>query len=69
MSGGKTHIRHDRPRMAARDLADYMAASEVSKRTIVRNSKFEPLLRVAHHDEARAVGPSLSPTATPTCPG
>ena len=55
MAGAKTHIRHDRPRMAARDLADYMAASEVSKRTIVRNSKFEPLLHVAHHDEARAV--------------
>ncbi len=55
MTGAKTHLRHDRPRMAARDLADYMAASEVSKRTIVRNSKFEPLLHVTHHDEARAV--------------
>lgn len=53
--GAKTHIRHDRPRMAARDLADYMAASEVSKRTVVRNSKYEPVLHVAHHDEARAV--------------
>ncbi len=55
MTEGKTHILHDRPRMAARDLADYMAASEVSKRTIVRNSKYEPLLHVTHHDEARAV--------------
>ena len=55
MTGEKTHLRHDRPRMAARDLADYMAASEVSKRTIVRNSKFEPVLHVTHHDEARAV--------------
>ena len=51
MAEAKTHIRHDRPRMAARDLADYMAASEVSKRTVVRNSKYEPLLHVAHHDE------------------
>ena len=55
MSGAKTHLLHDRPRIAARDLADYMAASEVSKRTIVRNSKYEPLLHVPHHDEARAV--------------
>ncbi len=55
MAEGKTHVRHDRPRMAARDLADYMAASEVSKRTVVRNSRYEPLLHVAHHDEARAV--------------
>jgi hypothetical protein len=52
---GKTHRLHARPRMAARDLADYMAASEVSRRTIVRNSKYEPLLHVPHHDEARAV--------------
>ena len=55
MAEAKTHIQHVRPRMAARDLADYMAASEVSKRTIVRNSKYEPVLRVPHHDEARAV--------------
>ena len=55
MAGEKTHLRHDRPQMAARALADYMAASEVSKRTVVRNSKYEPLLHVAHHDEARVV--------------
>jgi hypothetical protein len=55
MAGAKTHLRHDRPRVAARDLADYMAASEVSRRTLVRNSKFEPLLHATHYDEARAV--------------
>lgn len=55
MAGPKTHRLHPRPRMEARALADYMAASEVSKRTIVRDSKYEPLLHVAHHDEARAV--------------
>ena len=55
MTQEKTHLHHDRPRIAARALADYMAASEVSRRTIVRNSKYEPLLHVAHHDEARAV--------------
>ncbi len=54
-AGAKTHLVHDRPRMAARALADYMAASEVSKRTIVRDSKYEPLLHVTRHDEARAV--------------
>ena len=55
MTTERTHLHHPRPHMAARALADYMAASEVSKRTVVRNSKYEPGLHVPHHDEARAV--------------
>lgn len=41
MAGERTHLRHDRTRIFARALADYMATSEVSKRTVVRNSKYE----------------------------
>lgn len=41
--------------MSARYLADYMAASESARRTIVRNAKYTLLARVVQHGEARQI--------------
>jgi len=50
----KTHTYRARPRISARYLADFMAATETAKRTIVRDSKYQPRARVIQHDEARS---------------
>lgn len=49
----KTHREVRSPQVSARYLADYMAASETAKRTIIRSCKFQPIARVIQHDEAR----------------
>lgn len=49
----KTHKKVNNPQISARFLAEYMAASEQAKRTIVRNCKFQPIARVIQHDEAK----------------
>jgi hypothetical protein len=54
MSESKTHRLRNSPSISVRDLADYMAASETAKRTIVRDSKFQSRARVLQHDEARS---------------
>ncbi|MGB5950577.1 MAG: hypothetical protein WBG82_14770 [Parvibaculum sp.] len=51
----KTHREVKKPQISARFLADYMAASETAKRTIVRNCKYQPIARVIQHDEAKAI--------------
>lgn len=51
----KTHREVKKPQISARFLADYMAASETAKRTIVRNCKYQAIARVIQHDEAKAI--------------
>lgn len=51
----KTHREAKAPKISARHLADYMAASERLKRTIVRDCKYQQIARVIQHDEAKAV--------------
>ena len=51
----KTNRQQMLPQMSARHLADYMAASETARRTIVRDSKYQPIARVVQHDEARTI--------------
>jgi hypothetical protein len=48
-----THRLVKKPRMNARYLADYMAASERARRTIVRGCKFRPIARLIQHDRAK----------------
>jgi hypothetical protein len=53
----KTHREVKQPQISVRHLADYMAASEQARRTIVRASKYQPIVRLVQHDEAKqAVG-------------
>ena len=54
MSDSKTHRLRTTPRISVRDLADYMAASEIAKRSIVRAAKYQPRARVIQHEEARS---------------
>jgi hypothetical protein len=49
-----THGTNAVPQMPAGTLADYMVASETSRRTIVRDCKYSPLGRLIQHAEARA---------------
>lgn len=55
MTPQKTHQETKPPQIPARHLADYMAASETTKRRIVRDCKYPPTARILHHDEARAI--------------
>lgn len=50
----KTHREVKKPQITARYLADYMAASERARRTLVRNCKYQKIARVVQHEEARA---------------
>lgn len=57
MEAAKTHRVAKNPRISLRSLADYMAASEVGRRSIVRGCKYQPIARVVQHNEAKqAVG-------------
>jgi hypothetical protein len=55
MTEQKTHRERKSPRISVRDLADYMAASEIAARRIARNAKYQPIGRIVQHDEARAI--------------
>lgn len=55
MSDKKTHRLVKNPQISARYLADYMAASEKAKRSIVKSCKFQPIARVLQHREAKAI--------------
>ncbi|MBP2230793.1 hypothetical protein J2847_004102 [Azospirillum agricola] len=50
----KTHREMANPQITARFLADYMAASETARRTIIRGCKYRPIARLIQHDEAKA---------------
>lgn len=53
MLATKTHREVKQPRVSARYLADYMAASETARRTILRNCKYPSTARVVQHDLAK----------------
>src|ERR1700686_3588760 len=54
MSVQKTHRMVNEPKISARHLADFMAASERTRRTILRGCKYQPIARLVQHDEAKA---------------
>lgn len=49
----KTHREVATPQISARYLAEYMCESERVKRRIVRDCKYQPIARLAQHDEAK----------------
>lgn len=57
----KTHDVRPQPGMSANRLADYMAASEQTRRTILRGCKYRPRARVVQHQDAKeSIADSLS---------
>lgn len=55
MPDARTHLEIVAPELSIRALADYMAASEAARRTIIRDSKFQPVARRVQHDGARLI--------------
>lgn len=55
MKSEKTHREVKNPQISARYLADYMAASETVRRTIIQKCKYQATVRVIQHAEARTV--------------
>lgn len=49
----KTHDLRATPGMSANRLSDYMAASEQTRRTILRGCKYRPRARIIQHDDAK----------------
>lgn len=49
----KTHRLVKDPRMSAKELADFMVASETARRTLIRNCKFRSIARVTQHNLAK----------------
>lgn len=50
----KTHRMVKEPRISARYLSDFMAASERGRRSIVRGCKYQPIARLVQHNEAKS---------------
>ncbi len=55
IEGQKTHTLVKKPSLNVRYLADYMAASEQRKRTVLRGCKYRSTARMIQHIEAKAV--------------
>lgn len=53
MEEKKTHRLVEKPRMSVRFLADYMAASDQVRRTILRDCKYRATARMVQHDDAK----------------
>ncbi len=53
MSEQQTHREVKEPKISARYLAEFMAASERGARTILRGCKYQPIARLVQHDEAK----------------
>ncbi|MCV9938698.1 hypothetical protein OIU35_20315 [Boseaceae bacterium BT-24-1] len=53
MSEQKTHRLVKAPQISARYLADYMAASDIKKRSIIVGCKYQPITRIVQHDDAK----------------
>lgn len=53
MADDKTHSLREKPGMSASKLADYMAASEQARRSILRGCKYRPIARVVQHQAAK----------------
>lgn len=59
--GDKTHSLRENAGMSASRLADYMAASEQARRSILRACKYRPIARVVQHQAAKeSIADSLS---------
>ncbi len=54
MSNEITHRLQANPRIRAQDFAEYMAASDVAKRSLIRRCKFRPLAPMLQHREAKS---------------
>lgn len=55
MSAAKTHRLVSRPQVSSRYLADFMAASHQSQRSIIRGCKYRPIARVIQHRKAKNI--------------
>lgn len=53
MEEKKTHRLVSKPQMSVRSLADYMAASDQARRTVLRGCKYRTIARIVQHDEAK----------------
>lgn len=51
----KTHIERPKCELRVRELADYMAASQQRKRSVLRGFKYRPVARTLQHKDARAI--------------
>ncbi len=49
----KTHRLVKTPQISARFLADYMAGSDLARRSILVGCKYQPIARLVQHDEAK----------------
>jgi hypothetical protein len=62
----KTHVEVKTPEISVRHLADYMAASERKRRTIVEGCKYRSLARLLQHKEARIAVAAAIHEGSPT---
>ncbi len=53
MEDKKTHRLVEKPQISARFLADYMAASDQARRTVLRGCKYRAIARIVQHDDAK----------------
>lgn len=49
----KTHRLVNEPQISGKSLSDYMAASDVKRRSIITTCKFQPVARVVQHNDAK----------------
>ena len=54
MSDKPTHKLVKTPKVNGRYLSDYMVASEMRRRTIIRDCKYRKIARIIQHDRAKA---------------
>ncbi len=55
MSPTKTHRLVSKPQVSSRYLADFMAASEQGRRSIIKGCKYHPIARVIQHSKAKNI--------------
>lgn len=53
MEEKKTHRLVEKPTMSTRSLADYMAASDQARRSVLRACKYRAIARIVQHDDAK----------------
>jgi len=54
MTQKKTHAEVKTPKISSRYLADYMAASDRKRRSVMKACKYPPIARLLQHSEAKA---------------
>ena len=50
-----THVEIKLPKLSMSRLADYMASSRQAQRSIIQSCKYQPIVRVVQHREARVI--------------